>query len=154
MDGGDPGPGSRQLVRLIDVAGEELYADFQQYTHYDFLDVLRDGSGLTPRLALHLIRQLPVESRTVAALRGGPEFLGWGPDRYILANVFDAIKENTYVTVAANSGRRKPSKPKPMDRPESRLQRKRGKNSFAAMASMHANRARRKKVANGGQSGG
>lgn len=156
MDGGDPGPGSAQLARLIDLAGEELYADFQQYTRYNLTDVLVEGSGLTPRLALVLIRQLPMESRTIAALRGGSEFLGWGADRYLMAALIDSVKENTYVTAAAASGKKKPPKPKPIERPEARIQRKRGANSFAAIAAMHAKKARdgKKVVADGEGAGG
>lgn len=148
MDGGDPGPGSAYLARLIDKAGGELFADFQQYTQYNLLDVLVEGSGLTPRLALVLIGQLPIESRFMAAHRGGAEFLGWGTDRYMMATLIDAVNQNTYVTVAANSGRKKPPKPKPMERPEATVNRKRGKMSFAAMAGMRIKKAREGKKAN------
>ena len=145
MDRGDPGPGSQQLIGLIEKAGGELLADFEQYTRYHFLDLLVDGSGLTPRLALALIKQLPLGSRTVAILQGGPEFQGWDMNMYMMANLFDAISQNTYVTVAAASGKKKPAKPKPMERPQMKVQRTKGKNSFAAVALQMMNNSKQGK---------
>lgn len=145
MDGGYPGPGSANLVRLIDKLGEELVADFEQYTNHHLVDLFVEESGLTPRLAIVLIQQLPLEARTIAAMRGGDEFRGWGLDRYLLAQLIDAVNQTTYVTVAANSGRKKPSRPKPVDRPESVVKRKRGTNSFARMAGMRIKQARDRK---------
>ncbi|GGM64809.1 hypothetical protein GCM10012275_39250 [Longimycelium tulufanense] len=79
-----------------------------------------------------MIRQLPPESRTVAALRGGAQFTGWGVDRYLLASAVDAIRETTYAVVAANS-QRKPKPPKPVPRPDTNPGRS-TKNRFVAMA--------------------
>ncbi|AIG78467.1 Hypothetical protein AJAP_28145 [Amycolatopsis japonica] len=133
MGGGDPAGGSGELARLIDRYGEYILADFQQYYRIDLADVLRPGSGLSARRALALLRQLPIESATVAQLRGGPEFRGWGITQYLLADLVDAVQFNTHAFISANS-KKKPKPPQPFDRPESRAKRKRGSNSFAAMA--------------------
>jgi hypothetical protein len=92
---------------------------------------MKDESGLTPRLVLCYIRSLPMESATVAAMRGGEQFRGWNQEMYMLANVLDAVRENTYAFVAANS-KRKPKTPEPTQRPEK--QQKRKSNLFANMA--------------------
>lgn len=63
-----------------------------------------------------LVNQLPLGSRTVAALRGGEQFIGWDADRYFLATLIDAVNQVSYVTAAANS-KRKPKAPKPVPRP-------------------------------------
>jgi hypothetical protein len=59
---------------------------------------------------------LPVESRTIAAVRGGDQFRAWDVHAYLLAALVDAVRENTFVFVAANS-KRKPKAPKPIPRP-------------------------------------
>lgn len=115
MDGGDSAGGSHGLARLIDRCGEQILADFQSEYGLNLIEVLRPG-GMPPRQVLALIRQLPPESRTVAALRGGDQFQGWGVDRYLLASVVDAINANTYAFISANS-KRKPKSPEPVQRP-------------------------------------
>lgn len=75
------------------------------------------GDGMSPAQIVVLIRQLPLESRTVASFRGGEEFLGWGVDRYMMAQLTDSIQNTTYAVVAANS-KRKPKAPKPVYRPK------------------------------------
>lgn len=131
MDGGDAAGGSRELVRLIDEAGEYLLADLRRYYQIDLRDVLVDGSGLSPRLVLAYIRHLPPESATVAHLRGGQQFQGWGHELYMLANILDAIRENTYAFVASNS-KRKPKPPEPFERPA--VKQKKKTSVFASMA--------------------
>ncbi|TCO56911.1 D site-binding protein [Actinocrispum wychmicini] len=146
MVGGDPGPGSASLAGLIDKAGEEILADLQHYYQVDLRDVLVEGSGLTARRALALVRQLPPESATAAMLRGGPEFRGWGPDRYLTALLIDAVQANTYAFIAANS-KRKPPPPHPIERPDNRPQRRGG--GFAAMAADRIAAVRRAKQQEG-----
>ena len=126
MDGGDPAGGSQGLAELIDKFGEQLLADFQQYYGLNLIQALKPGGGHSPRSLIVLIRQLPPESRTVAAMRGGEQFLGWGTDRYLLASAVDAINYNTYAFVAANS-KRKPKAPEPVERPSKAH--KRGKDN-------------------------
>lgn len=136
MDGGDAAGGSAELARLIDRCGECIAADFQHYYGLDLRDVLRPGSGLSPRRALALIRRLPLESATTAALRGGDEFRGWGMDRYLLATLIDAVRENTHAFIAANS-KKKPRPPKPVDRPDLTVRARQQLNLFAVMAGRH-----------------
>lgn len=85
-------------------------------------------TSLTPRIVLAYIEHLPADSAFVAAIRGGAQFTGWTVSEYLLADLWDAIENNTYVTAAASS-KRKPGKPKPYPRP-----RKKKQNAFIAMA--------------------
>jgi hypothetical protein len=116
MDGGDQPGGSGGLAGLIDEHGEAIYADLIQYYGINLVDALRDGSGYSPRQILVLIRQLPSESRLSAAFQGGNQFLGWGVDRYMQANLIDAVRELTFAFISANS-KKKPKPPKPAYRP-------------------------------------
>lgn len=74
-----------------------------------------------------LVNQLPLASRTVAALRGGEQFNGWDVDRYFMATLIDAVNQVAYVTAAANS-KRKPKAPKPVSRP-TRVQKSAAENN-------------------------
>lgn len=47
---------------------------------------------------LSLALRLPDDSLTVALATGGREHFGWGLDRHILADVFDALQNNTKAT--------------------------------------------------------
>jgi hypothetical protein len=136
VGGGDSAGGSGELARLIDRCGECILADFQHYYRLDLADVLRPGSGLSPRRALALLRQLPLESSTMAALRGGPEFRGWGQDRYLMAALIDAVNHLTYTFALANTDpkKAKPKKPEPIYRPDKAAQQKSQGNTFAAIA--------------------
>jgi len=128
---GKPAGGSLRLAELIDQYGEHLVPDLKRYFGIDLGDVLVERSGLTPRKVLLYIRALPAESATVAAMRGGPQFYGWGMQMYMMANLYDAIKENTYVTMAAAGPKRKPKPPEPFQRPGKE---KKSNNLFVAMA--------------------
>lgn len=86
----------------------------QSFYGLDLVKVLEDG--MSPAHLIVLVRQLPIESRTVAAMRGGDEFIGWGVERYMLAQLLDSVQNTTYAVVAANS-KRKPKAPKPAYRP-------------------------------------
>jgi hypothetical protein len=108
-------------------------ADLKLYFGVQLKDVVDfPVSELSPREVLAYIRNLPPESATVAELRGGPEFLGWGNDRYMMADLIDAIRELIYVQVASKS-KKKPQPPKPYERPDTRVKTKKS-NNFAAMA--------------------
>lgn len=134
MEGDHAAGGSAGLAELIDKHGEEIYFDLHHYAGLNLVDALRDGSGYSPRQLLALIRQLPLESATVAALRGGSQFRGWGLDRYISSQMVDALQENTYVTAATSGAlKRKPKPPKPSYRPNKDEGKKKG-NMFSSMA--------------------
>lgn len=51
--------------------------------------------GLSPVFVLSLIQRLPDTSLTHALASGGREHFGWGVDRYLSANTYDAINQNT-----------------------------------------------------------
>jgi len=57
---------------------------------------------LSASFVIALIQRLPDESMTVAMRTGGREkwyeHFGWGADRHLLANVFDAVQINTRAT--------------------------------------------------------
>lgn len=132
MGGGVAAGGSFQLAELIDQYGEHLVPDLKRYYGVELADVLVEGSGLTPRKVLLYIRALPADSATVAAMRGGLEFYGWDLDVYMLANLLDAIRENTYVTMMAAGPKKKPKPPEPFQRPGS--EKKKQQNVFVSMA--------------------
>ena len=130
MAGSDSAGGSAGLAELIDSHGECIVADLQDTYGVNLVSALQSGSGYSPRQLLVLIKQLPSDSRTHAALRGGDEFVGWGIDRYILATIVDAINHNTHAIVAANSGKKKPRAPKPHYRPDAAKKRKQSNPFF------------------------
>lgn len=71
---------------------------------------------VTPTEVILLIRGLKVGSRFVAQMQGGEQYQEWNLMAYQMANIIDAINNNTYVLTAANS-KRKPKAPKPTYRP-------------------------------------
>lgn len=72
---------------------------------------------LTPFEIIMLIKGLKIGSRFVATLQGGAQFVDWNVVAYQMANLTDAVNNNTYVVTAANS-KRKPKQPKPSYRPK------------------------------------
>jgi len=67
---------------------------------------------LSPRFVLVHIAYLPIESAFVAERRGGQEYRGWGPDRYMAAGQMDLTKAQSYLFLLANSDPKK-ARPKP-----------------------------------------
>ena len=128
MDGGDAAGGSQGLADLVDEYGGSLIADFERY--YRPLPELLGSGGRSPRYILSLIKRLPVESCFVAEIRGGDQFRGWNPDRYLLTAIVDAVQANTHIVSKANGGKGK--KPEPTYRPK-KVQSKNG-NAFVAAA--------------------
>lgn len=110
-----PAGGSFALARLIDNHGEAILADLQSFYGVDLVKAMKEG--MAPSQIVVLIRQLPMESRTIAGLRGGEEFVGWGMDRYMMAQLLDSTNNTAYAVVSANS-KRKPKAPKPTYRPK------------------------------------
>lgn len=56
------------------------------------------GRGLSPVLVLMYVRRLPDNSLTHALMQGDPSHFGWGQDRHLLADIYDAITFNTQAT--------------------------------------------------------
>ena len=69
----------------------------------------------SPRTLLCHLMWLRDDSALAASMRGD-EPRGWGADRHLLATVVDALQANTYVTAAVAS-KKKPRKPKFIERP-------------------------------------
>lgn len=74
----------------------------------------------------------------MAMMRGGPEYIGWGSSRYQTAELIDAVRENTWAFVCANT-KRAPKRPTPTWRPAA----KKKTNLFAAMARQAYNSKKR-----------
>ncbi|MFD8142612.1 hypothetical protein [Streptomyces sp. NPDC059708] len=100
---------------------------------YYNVDVLRvfDG-GLSPKLVLSLVGNLPIDSATIAALRGGPEYVGWDLNAYLLADVVDLLQWVQYTLIVSNAGKnaKKVKKPEAYKRPGAKSRKK--PNPFAA----------------------
>ena len=68
-----------------------------------------------------LAQRLPDTSLTVALASGGRDHFGWGVDRHIAADIFDALNQNTRAT--GNWGKGKaptfPAWPRPASRKKS-----------------------------------
>lgn len=58
------------------------------------MDVI-EGDGPAPSLVMALIARLPDTSLTRALASGGTEHFGWGVERHMLADLYDAISQNT-----------------------------------------------------------
>lgn len=56
------------------------------------------GDGPSPALVVQLVKRLPDTSMTSALASGGIEHFGWGVDRHMQADIFDAINQNTRAT--------------------------------------------------------
>ena len=81
------------------------------------MDALREGSSYSPRQILLLIKGLPLESASMAAIRGSDEFRGWSVDRYLLVRLIDEVQRLTHAFVSANS-KKKVDPPEAMYRPQ------------------------------------
>lgn len=74
------------------------------------------GRGPSPALVLALVQRLPDTSLTVALASGGRHLFGWGQDRHLAADTFDAINQNTRAT--GQWGKGKAPKIPPWPRPK------------------------------------
>jgi len=83
------------------------------------VDVI-EGRGPSPVLVYRLAQRLPDTSLTVALMSGGREHFGWGMDRYMQANIYDALSTNTRMTGNFVPGKapKFPLYPRPKSKPE------------------------------------
>ncbi|MET9861959.1 hypothetical protein ABZY93_22080 [Streptomyces smyrnaeus] len=121
LRGGHAGGGSLGLARLIDDYGEGLFPDLWFHYGIDLGDVIA-GRGPSPALVLLLAQRLPDTSLTVALASGGREHFGWGLDRHIATDLFDAVNQNTRAT--GNWGKGKAPKVPPWPRPKAKTKKK------------------------------
>ncbi|MEU5433819.1 hypothetical protein AB0G73_10620 [Streptomyces sp. NPDC020719] len=91
-----------------------MYADLRFYYGVNLGDVIA-GRGPSPALVLALVQRLPDTSLTVALAAGGREFFGWGQDRHMQADVYDALNQNTRATGQWGKGKvpKIPAYPRP-----------------------------------------
>lgn len=82
---------------MIDDYGEGLYPDLLFYFNVDLTEVIA-GRGPSPSLVLRLVQRLPDTSMTSALSQGGREYFGWGVDRHIQTDIYDALNVNTKAT--------------------------------------------------------
>jgi hypothetical protein len=75
------------------------------YYGVDLADVIA-GRGPSPALVLLMVQRLPDTSLTFALASGGREHFGWGVDRHMRADIFDALNQNTRAT--GNWGKKAP----------------------------------------------
>lgn len=68
---------------------------------------------MDPSLLIALIERLPDTSMTTALAAGGKQMFGWGLDRYMLADVYDALNLNTVATGNFTKRPKLPSYPRP-----------------------------------------
>lgn len=57
-----------------------------------------EGRGPSPRIVNILARGLPDTCLTVALASGGRQHFGWGADRHMMADLYDALNQNTRAT--------------------------------------------------------
>src|SRR5699024_11756089 len=94
------------LAKIFVKVGVAVYGDFQRYYGIDLGDLFRGGNDLTPKRFLYLVEALPVDSRTTTLVAGQSDGQGWGVTEYLLANVIDAVRENTFAYIQARSERK------------------------------------------------
>lgn len=58
------------------------------------MDVI-EGRGPAPSLVIALLMRLPDTSLTRALAAGGRDHFGWGMERHMAADIYDAISQNT-----------------------------------------------------------
>ncbi|MFF3006356.1 hypothetical protein ACFVTF_26545 [Kitasatospora sp. NPDC057940] len=76
------------------------------------------GRGPSPVFVLALVQRLPDTSLTAALAAGGRHLLGWGQDRHLIADLYDAVNVNTRAT--GQWGKGKAPKIPPWPRPTSK----------------------------------
>ena len=111
-----PAGGIRGLCDLLDEFGDAIEADFTQfYSGLDIADVWR--GLLSPRRALVLAEQLGFipGSRFRALTLGSLDFVGWDRATTVLADIHDALVDNSVVTIKSAGG--KSQRPDPYPRP-------------------------------------
>ncbi|GAA0967394.1 hypothetical protein [Actinocorallia libanotica] len=89
----------------MDDYGEGLYPDLLFHYGIDLREVVA-GRGPAPSLVLLLAQRLPDTSLTVALMAGGRRYFGWGVDRHMLADLYDAL--NLLTRAAGQWGKKGP----------------------------------------------
>ncbi|MGW5130884.1 hypothetical protein [Streptomyces sp. NPDC004135] len=85
------------------------------------------GRGPSPALVNLLVQRLPDTSLTVALASGGREHFGWGVDRHMKADIFDALNQNTRATGQWGKGKAPKFQPWPRPKAAKKKDRPKGK---------------------------
>lgn len=102
------------------------------------IDVI-EGRGPHPLIVLAYIQRLPDTSMTMALLSGGREYFGWGVDRYLAADTFDALNLNTRATgMWKKKAPDFPAWPRPADAKKKKKAKKSDKPKPLSVADLHA----------------
>jgi hypothetical protein len=111
-----------------------MLADFREYYGLRVTDIYRFDGSLPVWEAAILTRQLPLTSRTIAAVQGGKEYLGWDVNTHLMATLVDLLQVNNFMFAKVNSKKRVKA-PTPIPRPGDAERRKRENqnNPFAQM---------------------
>ncbi|MFJ3907465.1 hypothetical protein [Streptomyces vinaceus] len=100
------------------------------------------GRGPSPVLVLALVQRLPDTSLTVALASGDRQHFGWGQDRHLAADLYDAINANTRAT--GQWGKGKTPKIPPFPRPSAKpAATQAGTRPAATVAALYQQFARR-----------
>jgi hypothetical protein len=88
------------------------------------------------------VQRLPDTSLTVALASGGREHFGWGVDRHMKADIFDALNTNTRATGQWQKGKVPtfPVWPRPTSRPKNGSKAEKNKTSVADLYAKFARR--------------
>lgn len=103
---------------MLNEYGGEITADLLRYYGVDIRDLFT--GGLSPRRALALVENLPIESATysVRIAEGERSSMGWDRNSYLLAEVVDALQILHTTLVRVNTQNPKKVKnPDPYERP-------------------------------------
>ncbi|GGU77204.1 hypothetical protein GCM10010211_48900 [Streptomyces albospinus] len=92
------------------------------------------GRGPSPALVLALVQRLPDTSLTVALASGGREHFGWGVDRHMAADIFDAVNQNTRATGQWGKGKAPKIPPFPRPQIKAKAKPKAGKRAASVAA--------------------
>jgi hypothetical protein len=81
------------------------------------VDVI-EGRGPHPLVVMSYVQRLPDTSMTAALAAGDKKHFGWGVDRHLAADTFDAINANTRATGSWKKGKAPnfPTWPRPSDK--------------------------------------
>lgn len=71
-----------------------MYPDLLFHYGVDLVETV-EGRGHSPSVVILCIKRLPDTSLTHAKHIGGMEHFGWGQDRHLHADLYDALNENT-----------------------------------------------------------
>lgn len=113
-----------------------MYVDLLRYYGTDLVEVVR-GNGPAPLLVLAQVRGIPDTGVTYALVRGDRDSIGWGMDRALMADLYDALNQNTRAT---GNWSKKPPEIPPYKRPDSLSTERKPKT----VAELHALYSRRK----------